>query len=117
MPDGVACVDDISETQCEGSDVATSPTTVTNPEYFDEDVLTTMDQRSAALDVQRPTRLRSQSTESTASDHDEYDRLNCSHSPVAMTVTRPTHDDVRLNNTAARMDVAAVQQMFAESVL
>lgn len=84
----------VDETKCDG-DVATSPTAVDNPEYFDE-LLTA----GAMLEV-RPTRLRSQSTESTASDHDEYDRLNCC-------------SQLRTNGM---IDIDTAHQLFAESVL
>ena len=101
-------VDALPETHCDGG-VSTSPTAVNNPEYFDEDLLTTGDERTGL--AVHPTRLRIQSTESTASDHDEYDRLNCcSHSAAA-----PVHD-VRLKSNGV-IDVANAHQMFAESVL
>lgn len=123
--DGMACVDGLSEGQCDGADdVCTSPTAVNNPEYFDEHLLaSTADQQQcgmAGLEV-RPGRLRSQSTESTASDHDEYDQLNCSCSQHAGTpqpgrVLQRSHD-CDVPPRAVMIDIATAQQMFAESVL
>lgn len=99
----------MSEAQCDG--VCTSPTAVSNPEYFDEDLIATSDEQTA-LEV-HPMRLRIQSTESTASDHDEYDRLNCSHSAAAP-MSRSAQD-VRLKSNGM-IDIPA-HPMFAESVL
>jgi len=100
--------DGLPEAQCDAA-VTTSPTAVNNPEYFDEDLLETADEQ-AALAV-HPMRLRIQSTESTASDHDEYDRLNCSSQPVSRSA-----QDIRLKSNGV-IDVTAAHPMFAESVL
>lgn len=100
--------DGLPEAQCDAA-VTTSPTAVNNPEYFDEDLLETADEQ-AALAV-HPMRLRIQSTESTASDHDEYDRLNCSSQPVSRSA-----QDIRLKSNGV-IDMTAAHPMFAESVL
>jgi len=124
MVEGFVCVGGLSVAQRDGGGgggVNTSPTAVNNPEYFDEDLLVSgdagQDQR-AVLETQQQQpagmRLRIQSSESTASDHDEYDRLNCcSQSPATMS---PRSDTARLKNSA-KIDVASVHHMFAESVL
>ena len=101
----------LSEAQCDN--VCTSPTAVNNPEYFDEDLIAASDEKTV-LDV-HPMRLRIQSTESTASDHDEYDRLNCC-SPSAAAPMSQSAQDIRLMSNGM-IDVAAAHQMFAESVL
>lgn len=109
-------VDVLPEAQCDDGIPATctSPAAVSNPEYFDEDLLanTTTDEQIAHPVM----RLRIQSTESTASDHDEYDRLNSPRSPMS-------HDSVRLKSNLGVLDMAGTgstavaHPMFAESVL
>jgi len=96
------CVDCLPEVQCDGG-VTTSPTAVNNPEYFDDDLLAGSDEQ--AVLAAHPMRLRIQSTESTASDHDESDRLNCSQQSA---------QDVKSSGVN---DVIIAHPMFAESVL
>jgi len=89
---------------------------VNNPEYFDDDLIATVgDDNQTALEA-HPMRLRIQSTESTASDHDECDRLNCSSSQSAVAPRSTTHD-LRLKTKPGMIDVATAHQVFAESVL
>ena len=102
----------LSDAQCDGG-VCTSPAAVSNPEYFDDDLIAACGDDQTTLEA-HPMRLRIQSTESTASDHDEYDRLNCS-SQTAAAAPRSAHD-VRLK-AKGMIDVATAHQVFAESVL
>ena len=96
------------EGQCDGG-VTTSPPAVSNPEYFEDDLPAGGSEEESVL-AGHPMRLRIQSTESTASDHDEYDRLKCSsHSATPMSRSAQA--------AGGMIDVACAHAMFAESVL
>jgi hypothetical protein len=121
-----------------------SPVVVANPEYFDDlmpdsgSAIVVGGLVAATAQETRPLRLRSESTESTASDHDEYDRLNGSSSSSSAggggaggagtgvgsgcavplsSVRMPIVGKLSSNGTATVVVSAGLPHVFTESVL
>jgi hypothetical protein len=121
-----------------------SPVVVANPEYFDDlmpdsgSAIVAGGLVAATAQETRPLRLRSESTESTASDHDEYDRLNGSSSsssagggggtggsaagggrtvPLSSVRLPTVGGKLSSNGTATVVVSAGIPHVFTESVL